>query len=196
MGGGPASGKSSVIRTGKVTIPKNAVPVDSDDIKKKIPEFGEMIKAKDKSAAGFVHEESSSLSKQVYARSVGEGYNTLLDGTGDSSIEKLRKKVNQARDAGSKVVANYMTVNTDEAVSRAMKRAEKTGRMVPEPVIRGTHKQVSVVVPKAIKEGLFDDFQLWDNNGSGPVLVASAKGKKLDVANKAMWDAFLAKGDE
>src|SRR5690606_32553272 len=46
MGGGPASGKSSAINSGKVQLEKNVVHIDSDEIKKSIPEYQQMSKSK------------------------------------------------------------------------------------------------------------------------------------------------------
>ena len=135
-------------------------------------------------------------SRSCGRRSQG-GYNTLLDGTGDSSIEKLDGKVSNMRDAGQKVVAHYVTVPTDVAVSRSNLRAKKSGRAVPESVIRSTHKNVSAVVPKAIERGLFDEFDLWDNSGSSAVHVATGRGRgNLQVLDQPRWDSFVAKGEE
>jgi len=131
MGGGPASGKSSIIRAGKVKLPKNRVTIDPDDLKKPLPEFGAMKQAGDSSAAAFVHNESS------------------------------------------------LPVSYTQAY------------------VRQVHASISEVVPKAVKNGLFNEFALYDTNVAGKIrLVASAKGKKLVVHDEALWKRFLAKADE
>lgn len=197
MGGGPASGKSHAVKGGGIEIPENVVHIDPDAIKAQIPEYQGMIAAgHTKTAAFYTHEESSAVSKMVQARSSQGGYNTLLDGTGDSGIDDLSKKIGVMRDAGQKVVAHYVTVDTDVAVSRSMARAAKTGREVPEHIIRETHAKVSRVVPEAVKRGLYDEFTLWDTNGGGVRKVASAKGSDLTIHDMDAWTKFLQKGDE
>ena len=170
MGGGTASGKSSVIRSGMVTIPENRIEIDPDALKAELPEYQNMIEAGDDSAAAFVHEESSYLSKRIAAVSF----------------------------AGQKVVATYVTIPTEVAVERAKKRAERSGRAVPDSVIRSIHSAVSDVVPKAVKAGLFDELEVYDNNvkqGENPRLIARAKGKKLDIVDEQLWDEFVGKAN-
>lgn len=194
MGGGPASGKSSAIDAGHVKIPKNHVAIDADEIKKHIPEYNKGVAAKDLSAASFAHEESSYLSKRILQEASKKSLNVMLDGTGDSGIDSLKKKVDIMRANGAKVVANYVTVDTKEALRRNAERAKETGRMPPESMVREVHATVSRVVPEAIKRGLFDEFKLVDTNTGSPVVVATAVGKGLTIHNQALWDRFLAKG--
>ncbi len=195
MGGGTAAGKSSILRSGQVKPPDNRVDIDSDHIKSKLPEYQAMTKAGDRKAASFVHEESSYLAKRIQREASEGGYNTLLDGTGDSSTEKLRKKVEVMRAAGQKVVAHYVTVPTEVAIARARSRGERTGRFVPEAFVKNVHASVSKVVPDAVSQGMFDEFNLWDTSAGGtPVHVASAKGSNLSIKNRGLWDSFVAKG--
>jgi len=137
------------------------------------------------------------LSKRIQ-REASEGkYNTLLDGTGDSSIESLKKKIAVMKSSGQKVVAHYVTVDTNVAVARNLARAEKTGRYVPESFIRGTHSSISRVMPEAAKLGLYDEFAVWDTNTHGKsILIANGEGKKLVVHDEVLWKRFLDKGNE
>lgn len=194
MGGGPASGKSSIIKAdGGVKIPDNVVHIDTDQIKAKLPEYRQGVKDKDAGAAAFVHEESSKIAKDLQGQASKGGFNTLLDGTGDSSFDKLQAKVDAMREAGQRVEAHYATVDTKTAIERSDARAEKTGRFVPHAYIEATHASVSRVVDQAIKAGLFDKFSLWDNNGQTKK-IAEADGKNLRVLDVAAWEKFLAKG--
>lgn len=196
MGGGTASGKSSILRSGQVTLPKNTVAIDADAIKAKLPEYQSMLRAGDKRAATFAHEESSYLSKKIMKKATDESYNMMLDGTGDSSMAKLEKKAAVMRSKGAKVEANYVTVDTDTAVARSLARAKKTGRYVPESVVRHIHADVSRVLPKAASKGLFDKVTLWDTSGGGAaVKVMSGSGSKMTVHNQERWRVFLAKGE-
>lgn len=197
MGGGPASGKSSVINSGQVTLAQ-AAHIDADAIKTQLPEYNAMQGAKDMRAASFVHEESSGVGKTAMSQAFSGGQNVLLDGTGNASLDSVKAKANAARQAGYKVNAEYVTCDVEEAVRRNVERAKKTGRLPPEGMLRHTHKSVSQILPQAIAEGVFDNVRLWDTqnhdaNGQ-PSLVASGKGNQLTVHNQQLWDTFLAKG--
>lgn len=196
MGGGPASGKSKAIEGGHVNLPKNRVHIDSDEIKKHIPEYNKGVAAKDLNAAAFAHEESSYLSERILREASAKSLNVALDGTGDSGIGRLSEKVDIMRSKGARVSATYMTCDVSEALKRNEIRAQKTGRLPPETMVRNTHKAVSLIVPEALKRGLYDDFKLIDTNDGKTSVVATAKGRELTVHNQALWDRFLAKGAE
>lgn len=197
MGGGPASGKSSTIRAGKVNLPKSHVQIDSDDIKGRLPEFKAMVDTKDPRAAAFAHEESSYLAKQTMAAGRAENLDVVLDGTGDGGWASLKKKVDQFRGEGYKIKADYVTVPTDVAVQRAAARGAKTGRVVPESVIRQTHARVSQDFKRAIDEDIFDEVNLWDTaQGGDPVLVFSLKDGKQTIHDADLWQKFLNKANE
>lgn len=193
FGGGPAAGKSTAL---KATAPDSAL-IDSDDIKARLPEYQQMVAAGDPKAASYVHEESSALSKQVMREAQNRRLNYVLDGTGDSSIEKMAGKVNDAKKHGYMTEGKYVTVGTDEAVRRAKARAEATGRHVPETFIRETHAAVSHTFGKAAKMGLFDRSELWDTSHHTPRLIAGKEpGQQFAVHDQAGWQAFLNKANE
>jgi predicted ABC-type ATPase len=193
LGGGPASGKSTMLGSGKVDVPtgKEAVQINADDVKEQIPEYAAMVAAGDPRAAMFSHEESSYIAKEIQARAYANGQNVVLDGTGNSSLESLQGKIDTAHAYGYQVVGNYATVPSDIAVERANARAERTGRVVPESVVREIHASVSSVFPQAA--GSFDKVNLWDNTGKAPVLLATGGGGQLDIKDAAGYQAFLDK---
>lgn len=194
MGGGPAAGKSTILRSGKVELPNGSVVVDSDAIKAMLPEYNSMVAAGDRDAARYVHEESSALAKRIM-RILGEnGYSYTLDGTGDGSVSGLLKKISQARALGMRVEGIYATVPTDEAVSRSMKRAESTGREVPEDLIRETHAKVSRILAEVAEE--FDSVLLYDTSEDVTLIARGGGGSGLvaeEGKEKALGD-FIAKG--
>jgi SPP1 gp7 family putative phage head morphogenesis protein len=195
-GGGPAAGKGGIVK--KFGAQKGRIDVDSDEIKKLLPEYNEMIKkggsAADQAAA-FVHEESSFLSKRILAEAERHRFDTLLDGTGDGSIESLTKKVMQFKASGYRTKAKYVTVDIDTALQRNLSRFEKTGRRVPGQFVINTHQDVSRVVPEALKKGLFDEWELYDSNTPGKLIKIAEldSGKKLKIINKGRYDSFLLK---
>ena len=201
MGGGPASGKGTAIREGLIDVPDNIVVVDADEIKGALPEYVTMVEEKTTSAAAYVHEESSMLSKRMFQESVDTGRHTQLDGTGDSSMEKLRSKVAGAREAqsargGKKVIADYMTIDTEEAVARAAGRGRRTGRYVPEEVVRDTHASISRIFPDILDENLFDDVKLWDTAFEPPKLILRKVDGVLEIYDEAAYERFLLKNPD
>jgi predicted ABC-type ATPase len=194
FGGGPASGKSSILRTGHVNIDYPAVRIDSDAIKGELPEYRELIKVRDTKASAYTHEESSHLAKRINAAAFKAGQDIVLDGTGDGSFENLRRKTEQARENGYRINAEYATCSVETAVARNKARALKTGRLPPESMLRSVHESVSSVLPRAVTAGLFDNVRLWDTEAGGePVLVMSAKGKIVTVHHEGLWETFKAK---
>jgi predicted ABC-type ATPase len=200
MGGGTASGKSAMLKASGNRGREPGVVIDADEIKARLPEYQQMTKTGDKRAAGYVHEESSAIAKKIMARAIQNRQNFTLDGTGDSSYDKLAGKVHQAKDKGYRVHAQYVTVDTGKALERAAARGAKTGRVVPPTTIREIHAGVSGSFRQAMDKDLFDSAELWDNNGKSSAdirLIASKRpGGKFVVGDPAAYARFLAKEHE
>lgn len=194
MGGGPASGKSTMINSGAATLPNNSVTIDPDAVKAKLPEYQEMVANGDLSAAGFVHEESSALAKRMLGVANDNGFNVVLDGTGDGSVNSIMKKIRDARKAGMAVEGIYATVPTDVAISRALARAEKTGRYVNLDIIRDTHRKVSQILPEIAAE--FDIVKLYDTTDGAILIATGGNGQPLTPipGYEDLFEEFLKKG--
>jgi predicted ABC-type ATPase len=196
MGGGPASGKSAMLKQS----PVSGVVIDPDAIKAQLPEYQTGVAAGDKGAAAFVHEESSALAKKIMSRAVAGKRDFTLDGTGDSSYPKLAGKAAEAKAAGYRVHGQYVTADTATAAGRADQRAAKTGRVVPLTYLRETHASVTGAFRQAVKNGLFDSAELWDNNDrpdrSIHLIGSKPAGGDWSVQDKKAWARFLAKEHE
>lgn len=200
-GGGSGAGKGTLLRSGLVNL-DGVVKSDSDEVKTELPEYQRMKRAGDTYAASFAHEESSYLAKRVVDESLRSGYSTMLDGTGDSSLQKMEGKIAGARESGAKkIVGEYVTIPLEMAMTRAQERAERTGREVPRETIEGTHRSVSQVFPQlAAKTGSgaaesFDELRLWDNSDdAGPRLIYEKSGGSERIIDEAAYSAFLSKG--
>jgi predicted ABC-type ATPase len=204
LGGGPAAGKSTAVKSGLAGTPDKtkAVQINADDAKSALPEFERMRMSKDDNdfftAAAFAHEESSYLAKSMQRAAVKNGQDVVLDGTGDSKYSSLSKKVGEAREGGYKVVGIYATVPTNIAVRRANQRSlkESERRFVPEAVVRGTHRDVSRVFPEAVKNGLFDSARLIDTTDTKAVLIGETVNGGWVVQDRSRYNDFVAKGEE
>jgi predicted ABC-type ATPase len=205
LGGGPASGKSHGLKHGAfpgVRTKDKAVHINADDVKGQLPEFDALRfsaqRYEHEGAAGFVHEESSYLAKQMQKKAFATRRHVVLDGTGDSSPESLGKKITQARDAGYYVRAAYATVPTNMAWDRARKRATGTEkRFVKESIVRGTHKSVSQTLPEAVRRSWFDDVTLSDTSAETPrTILTQVRGQDAVIVDPKGYQDFLAKGNE
>lgn len=230
MGGGPAAGKSSVIRQragGPDDLTRDKVIINPDIAKTGltedeaakegfppggdvpgIPEFAERVAAGDPTAAGYVHEESSYMAKQVTQAAIDEGMDALLDGTGDSSYEKLQKKILQAKSKGYEIDGVYVTAPTELALIRAKQRQINTGRGVPSTEVAQTHTQVSSIVPELARTKIMDKVELFDTtDGGDPVLIMewpdstitdpeTAFNSPPRILEPGRYETFLAKANQ
>lgn len=194
LGGGGGAGKSTIVR--KYDLGKGQAVVNADDIKEKIPEYNQLVKAGDMSAAAFVHEESSKIAKDVQAEARQHGVGLLLDQVG-SNPAKVTAQVRQFVRAGyTDIDAVYVTVPTQVAVDRAQARAQRSGRAVPEAILRAAHRDVSRGFEEIAALPELRDVKLYDNTGAEPVLIASGgRGAPLVIHDRALYDQFLAKGE-
>ena len=192
LGGGPASGKSSLIERGDVALPsvqnREAVLVNADDYKLKLPEYKQKPATE---AANFTHEESSYIAKRIQSEALANNQNIVLDGTGDSSYDKANKKVQDAKNAGYKVNGYYATVSIPEALRRNEVRAQQTGRMVIPSVVIETHASVSRVFPRLSAQ--FDSVKLFDTTSQVRLIADRTTGKPLNIVSQPLYNDFLAK---
>jgi predicted ABC-type ATPase len=194
LGGGSASGKSTLTSGSLPEIPGSIVRVDSDQIKAMLPEYAQ-TSGKDARAAAFVHDESAFMAKELAAIASSRGYNTMLDGTGNGSEGGLAGKVGIAKKRGMKVVAVYATTDLDTALKRNAERAKTDGRMVPNSFLRYSHSQVSALFPRFVKNGSFDEAHLYETTGE-PKKIATYRDGALDVHDQGAWQSFLNKASE
>lgn len=194
-GGGPASGKSFIEKSARSQFGDDTtVTIDPDAFKAMLPGYAEMAKTS-KDAAPHYHEESSALAKRAYQYAVDNGLNAVYDGTGDGSVNSVMKKLKTAQDAGYAVKGQYVTVDTDEALRRNQARFEHMKekfekgesdtppRLPKEEDVRNIHAAVTDVALDAA--GLFDDWELTDNNGKPgeerPIIARCKKGGEIEV---------------
>ena len=122
----------------------------------------------------------------------------MLDGTGDGSVASLTKKIKTMTDRGMTVRAKYATAEIATALERNYQRFLKTKRLVPPKYVRNVHRDVSRVVPEAIRAGVFDDFELYDMNKTGEAIKVATFTKKdgLKILDNNLYGNFLAKADQ
>lgn len=203
MGGGGGSGKGTLIDSGLIKdLPgtkESRVHIDADEVKMELPDYPRMVKEGNKTGvASFTHEESSILTKEIQRRAVGNRNDILLDGTGDSSEDSLRTKIESPRAAGYAVRGEYVSAPTMKAWEQNVERAARGPRgLVPPSELVKAHKSVSQIAPKMSTE--FDSFRLWDSSegkGSQVVIATNSRGGTLKVTDKAKYKIFQDKASE
>ena len=193
LGGAPATGKSSLEKSGQVKYPDGILRVDPDGIKGALPEYNKMLETKNFKAASKVHEESSKLSKDIIKNAVSKNYDAVVDAVGDGSYQSVVDKVKMQRDAGKNVIAHYVTTDVKTSLDRAKQRAVDSGRYVPPKYIKEMHKEISTIFPKLAKNNVFNELHLYDNNGTSPKLIYSKANGKETIHDPSSYKKFLAK---
>ena len=216
-GGGSGSGKSTPDPS--ITVPDanpsdgqfGAVLSDPDAIKLRMNDFtvaagNEDSRAKETStvgrgarwegAAGFVHEESSMIAQLIVGAGLKAGRDVVIDGVADNGIDKQYAKIDSYREGGAKkIIGVFYSAEIPEAISRAMPRAQKVGRMVTEKSISDLHKGVSKNFPSYARDGKFDSLTLFDTNARPAVRIYSGDGKNGDegILEPVLYQKFLDK---
>lgn len=194
LAGGSGSGKSTVLDA-LDDKPPDAVIVNPDLIKEKIPEYKRMVEGGSKYASFGVHEESSDVARRLLGEANAGGYHAIVDGTGDSAQGKFLAKIEAQQRIGRKVKVVMVDIPTNEAVKRAERRAKRTGRWVPEAEIRKIHK--SVAANHIAWRDRVDDWEVWANDRKPPRMVARrVAGGPIEVLDSARYQQALDKAEE
>ena len=146
LGGGPAAGKTTMLKSGDATVPtrdekgnlltgkaaETNIEIGADEYKAYLPEYEALRRGKGteearRGAAEDAHEESSLIGKEIQKRAMKMKLDIVLDGIGDGSTEKMLEKITLIRARGYKVNGLYATIPSDLAVERAMGRGAPVG---------------------------------------------------------------------
>jgi predicted ABC-type ATPase len=201
MGGGPSSGKSTMLLADTVDVPlgENAIQINADDIKEFLPEYVGLKEADIRSASTFVHKESSEISSRMI-REAPEDKHVVLDGVGDKGAHEVMNRLRTAKSRGQRTVANYATLPTDMAVMLSNKRGEETGRYVPEDYIRRAHADVTDTFFDLAKMNALDELYLWNTEQWDdvrkvgiPRLIYSQVDGRAVIHDEALLLEFLSK---
>lgn len=209
MGGGAASGKSTAIAAGFVDAPEGAVTINPDEFKVALPESsgpssdgkqGNGLADKYGPAwAAITHEESSHLGKRLTTAAIERRNNILIDKT-SSDGPKAVKEIKRLQNEGYDVEVAYVTTEVDQAVSNAMSRQAKTGRAVPETVLRAGHTGANAafldVASQTSARARLVTTLPANSDGSyrAPVLTAETDGNGgLFIHDQGQWDAYLGR---
>lgn len=165
--GPPAAGKSTVAEM--IAPAAGARIVDSDDVKKLIPEFEGGV------GANAVHQESSVLTKVFLDRVLARGDNVVIPKVGDDA-ESIRKLMAKLKGAGYEVNLINMEVAEGEANRRNFGRFAATGRLVPPVYVNDVGTKPALVYNEL--KGEADGYASYDNNvpfGEVPIVTEDTR---------------------
>lgn len=154
--GPPAAGKSTIAENLSVT--GRAAIIDSDEIKKTLPEYEGGV------GAARVHEESSELGERLEAVLRRQGANAIIPKVGGSP-KSIRKVIDRFQADGYTVRVVNMAVTEDEAYRRMIGRFIATGRIIPPEYVRDVGEKPSATFRAIKKEGKANGYAEIDNNG-------------------------------
>jgi N12 class adenine-specific DNA methylase/predicted ABC-type ATPase len=182
MAGGGAAGKSTYLRENPGKVPPEAVEVNADDIKALLPEFEEIIAAKDTRAALMVHEESSMLAKRVASEAIAKGLNVVYDAT-LAQPSKAVPLMQRFTKAGYKTRVVGLTVDPMLALQRSYTRFLEKGRWVPPDVLLGAHAEYNANIERYTQ--VADDYEVYESSHGSLRLILNQKNGKLRSKNEA-----------
>ncbi|MBR30684.1 MAG: hypothetical protein CMN77_05185 [Spirochaetaceae bacterium] len=161
MMGGPASGKSTMVKSAGLGSMEDFVVADADAVKNLIPEYRVGVNNRLKKAAEMAHEESSYLVKQIREEAINARKNLVIDGTG-SKTASYEKNIQKLRDQGYEIKLMMADTPMDVALDRAKQRARKTGRYVPDGVLKGAYAGIPSGFQKIAE--MVDSAAIYDTN--------------------------------
>ncbi|MCM3923075.1 zeta toxin family protein [Frankia sp. AiPs1] len=195
MGGGGASGKGhlldALLHLGTIRG-DDAVHLDPDSLKTKIPEFGEIVQAGDFRAAEVVHEESSSLAKTVLGQAMERRLNIIYDST-LGNPDKTLKLMDDAKGQGYEVHVFGVSADVELAVQRAATRGEQSGRYVPIKHQLDAHRGFSQGFERYAEKA--DSAYLYDTNSAPRQMAVKEFGGSLEILDPRAYERFQAKSD-
>lgn len=129
--GGPGAGKSSAVAD-RLAADNGALIIDSDEIKKHLPEFA------GGAGAGAVHEESAILTEgPLTERAIRAGDNVVMPMVGRVG-SKVKNIARELHELGYEVHLHYVDLSKEKQVERALARFEHTGRFVDPDYVYNT----------------------------------------------------------
>ena len=134
--GAPGSGKSSWVKA--MAIPDLTLGINPDAYKERLPEYDAGR------GSSRVHEESSWIARQVRLVAIARSCDLLNDAVG-SDAAKYRDLIGRLRESHYTIhLLCVHVLDVEVLLDRVARRSFRTGRTVPEAIIREAHTKVPV----------------------------------------------------
>ncbi|WP_051827316.1 zeta toxin family protein [Metabacillus indicus] len=193
LGGGSGSGKSFVVE--EILGIEGYVVVDSDKIKKVIPEYQEARSLQDYRAADIVHGESSDISMALLEYAAYAERSLIYDGT-MKNLPKYESIVYMLKDRGYTVQLIIVDADVEVALDRVKQRFADPDdrRFVPEEIVRESNSLVARTFIELRR--LCDSYVIFNNsvNGEPPREIAFMDENEGEViVDSEGYSTFLNK---
>lgn len=147
----------------------------------------------DLSAAGSAMAQAQKIHRSKYEKSKTDMSHIIIDGTGASSKEILKKK-KELEDLGYKTAMVLIFVPPDISLSRNIKRGEEGGRtLMPSIILKSWSSMFNNI--DLYKKEFGKDFMLYKAYESGAELFPDFDPSHPEV-KKQFFDPFKVKGKE
>ena len=179
--GSPASGKSSGLAE-PLAQEHGSLIIDSDNIKKQLPEFDNGI------GSSATHKESALIAdNKIVSKAIENGDNIVLPRLG-KNLKTMQELVSQLKDKGYSVHLHYMDLPSSEAAKRAITRFNETGRFIDPNYVLNTVAEKPKEVYNTLKlEKGVDSYESYTNE--------VAKGEKPKLLERGANEGSSARGE-
>ena len=164
--GRPAGGKSSVFAN-PLSKEHEARIIDSDTVKKWLPEFDDGF------GAGKVQDESAMIMERALKKATDRGDNVIIPKIGGESVATMAKEL---KSKGYKVHLKYNEVSEANSVTRALSRFVETGRWLDPKYLSSIGDKAERFYKKYSRNKDHFDSAEWLSNNVG----FGQKPKKID----------------
>ena len=151
--GAPASGKSTIAE--EIARKTRSAIVDSDEIKKSLPEYGDGV------GANATHQESKKLSLILLDQQTNESKNIIIPKVGHKA-NSFETETKLLRAKGYEIELMYMNVDPKKAIMRMVNRFIITGRLIEMGYIKSIGNKPQLVYNQM--KGKFNGYAEIDNN--------------------------------
>jgi len=124
------------------------VVIDPDEVRKTLPEWPAYVNREPEEAGAMTQKEAGLIAEIMGYVALRERLNVIFDGSLRNAewyvnyFEKLRREF-----PGIRIMIVHVTADIDEVIERAAARAAKTGRAVPEKLLR----ESAEAVPRSVQ---------------------------------------------
>jgi adenylylsulfate kinase-like enzyme len=171
------------------------VKIDPDMLKSELPEMAGYLQHDAESAATKLHKESTQMSDVLFEHALAENRNVLVDGSlrDVDWYNQLFRRVRHEFPQYTLIII-YVSASADTIKARARKRAENSGRTVPEDLLQETIDQVPISV-RALAPLTDHTYEITNDDNEEMELWEWSVGEGEDrkesfETEKTTWETF------
>ena len=200
LAGGNASGKSTALYSKEnqdVMKPgPDNVEINFDLIKERIPEFQQMAAAHDIYGTDGTHFESADIARRLMEEANQRGTSVIVDASGDSRTTGFQDTIRDHKRMGYDTEVLMVDAPVEIALRDSIKRALKTGRYIPAPILRNIHANSVARFDEWKEDGAIDKWSLYRRTDDGVVKAAEGGQGAMKVLADGAYRGILDKKND